>query len=173
MWSLSMNPWVNAIEAQRSVFRYWEAYFSAQKNVTQVVIHPERTCPSLAAFATGSASADYLIDDASVQLFASASRDCNPIHLDEAYAQTTRFKGRIAHGMLVGSLISALFAEKIPGAVYVSQTLSFVGPVRIGTTVTVKASVIAVHEKGRARFACICSVGERVVITGEALLLVP
>lgn len=116
------------------------------------------------------------ITEADIVLFAGISMDTNPLHLDEDYATGTRFKGRIAHGMLGASLISAVFGTKLPGpgAIYVSQNLRFKAPVRIGDTLV--ASVTAarlVPERRRVEFTTEVRVGDTVVIDGEAVLLLP
>jgi len=116
------------------------------------------------------------VTEADIVSFAEVSGDKNPVHLDADYAATTMFKQRIAHGMLSAAYISAVFGMKLPGpgAIYISQTLAFKAPVRIGDTVvaTVKC-VELVPEKKRARFETICSVGGKPVLTGEAQLMVP
>ena len=78
-----------------------------------------------------------------VEAFAQTTGDVNPVHLDEAYAATTRFKHRIAHGMLVASYISGLLGTKFPGpgTIYMSQALNFLRPVYLGDTLTVTATV--------------------------------
>lgn len=108
--------------------------------------------------------------------FAEVSGDHNPLHLDPVYAARTIFGGCIAHGMLTASYISAVFAMQLPGpgAVYVSQSLNFRGPVRVGDTVTTKVTIAELFPaKRRAMFACECTVGGRPVLTGEAILMVP
>ncbi len=117
-----------------------------------------------------------VITEADIVNFADISGDTNPLHLDDTYAETTMFKGRIAHGMLSAGLISAIFGTKMPGpgCVYVSQTLNFRAPVRIGDKVVARVEVKELIEpKGRAVFACTCKVGETTVIEGEAVILVP
>ncbi len=108
--------------------------------------------------------------------FARVSGDVNPVHLDEAHAATTPFKKRIAHGALTASYISAVFGTKLPGpgCIYVSQTLNFKAPVHIGHEVvtTVKITDL-IPEKRRAIFHCVCKVGEKTVLEGEAVLMVP
>lgn len=108
--------------------------------------------------------------------FAQISGDQNPIHLDDDYAKGTPFRRRIAHGMLSASYISAVFGTKLPGpgCIYISQTLNFKAPVHIGdrVTATVKISDLIEHRK-RAIFACACSVGEKVVLEGEAVIMIP
>jgi 3-hydroxybutyryl-CoA dehydratase len=114
--------------------------------------------------------------DAAVQAFAEVSGDRNPVHLDEAYAARTIFRGRAAHGMLLGGWISALLGEVLPGpgAIYLSQTLEFLHPVRIGAEVKVRLEVIALEPGGRkARISTVCSVGDQVVATGEATVVPP
>ncbi len=108
--------------------------------------------------------------------FAAVSGDHNPVHLDEAYAATTPFGGRIAHGMLSASYISALIAGKLPGpgTIYLSQSLKFRRPVRIGDVVTVRAEITAIDEaKARVTLATTCLVGGKAVIEGEAVILAP
>jgi 3-hydroxybutyryl-CoA dehydratase len=108
--------------------------------------------------------------------FAAVTGDDNPLHLDEAYAATTPFKGRIAHGMLSAGYISAVLGAKLPGpgAVYVSQTLSFRRPVRIGDEVTAEAKVAAIDTaRGRVTFETRCVVAGKTVVEGEAVVIVP
>jgi 3-hydroxybutyryl-CoA dehydratase len=108
--------------------------------------------------------------------FAEVTGDDNPMHLDEAYAAATPFKGRIAHGMLSAGYISAVLGTKLPGpgAVYVSQTLSFRRPVRIGDEVTAEAKVAAIDAaRGRVTFETRCVVGGKTVVEGEAVVVVP
>jgi 3-hydroxybutyryl-CoA dehydratase len=108
--------------------------------------------------------------------FAALTGDSNPIHLDEAFAAGTLFKGRIAHGMLTATFISAIFGTKLPGpgAIYISQSLNFRAPVRIGDEVTALVRVSELFpEKKRALFSCDCSVAGKTVLEGDALLLVP
>jgi 3-hydroxybutyryl-CoA dehydratase len=108
--------------------------------------------------------------------FAELTGDRNPIHLSEHFAAKTSFGGRIAHGLYTAGLISAVLGTRLPGpgAVYVSQTLNFRAPVRIGDTVEVSVTVAELHpERQRARLTCVCRVGEAVVLDGEALVKVP
>jgi 3-hydroxybutyryl-CoA dehydratase len=111
-----------------------------------------------------------------IQAFAQITGDANPIHLDEAYAKETPFRRIIAHGMLTAAYISAVFGTKLPGpgCIYISQTLNFKAPVHIGdkVTATVRISDLIEHRK-RAIFTCQCSVGEKSVLEGEAVILVP
>ena len=110
-----------------------------------------------------------------VTAFAEVSGDKNPLHLDPVYAAKTLFGGCITHGMLTASYISAVFAMELPGpgAVYVSQTLNFKGPVRVGDTVLTKVRVVGLFAvKRRALFECECTVAGKPVLSGEAMLLV-
>jgi 3-hydroxybutyryl-CoA dehydratase len=116
------------------------------------------------------------VSEADIVAFADISGDRNPVHLDPEYAATTIFKERIAHGMLSAAYISAVFGMTLPGpgAIYISQTLNFKAPVRIGDTVVTAVKVIElVPEKRRARFECVCSVNDKPVVQGEAVLMVP
>jgi 3-hydroxybutyryl-CoA dehydratase len=108
--------------------------------------------------------------------FADVSGDTNPIHLCEDFAAGTRFGQRIAHGMFTASLISALIGTTLPGpgAVYLSQSLQFLGPMRIGDVVTVVVEVVElVPTRRRARLHCECLVDGRAVLEGEAWVAVP
>ncbi len=108
--------------------------------------------------------------------FAQLTGDRNPIHLSEHFAARTPFGRRIAHGLYTASLISAVLGTRLPGpgAIYISQTLNFRAPVKIGDTVTVIVTVAElVPEKSRARLICVCKVGRQVVLDGEALVKVP
>jgi len=116
------------------------------------------------------------VDEAAIQAFADVSGDHNPVHLDEAFAATTAFKTRIAHGMLSAAYISALIAGKLPGpgAIYLGQTLSFKRPVKIGDEVTVTATITGLDaDKGRATLSTVCTVAGKTVLDGEALIMVP
>ena len=117
-----------------------------------------------------------VVSSSDVVGFAELTGDRNPIHLAEHFAAKTPFKTRIAHGLYTASLISAVLGTRLPGpgAVYISQTLNFRAPVRIGDTVDVRVQVVElIPERNRARLACTCSVGEEVVLDGEALIKVP
>jgi 3-hydroxybutyryl-CoA dehydratase len=108
--------------------------------------------------------------------FARVSGDYNPLHMDEDYAKTTQFKGRIAHGALSASYISAILGNDLPGpgAVFMELNLKFVRPVRIGDTVTSTAEVIEMVERGyRVRLAVKGEVDGKVAMKGEALVMVP
>jgi 3-hydroxybutyryl-CoA dehydratase len=116
------------------------------------------------------------ITDRDIKLFAEVSTDRNPVHLDDAYAMDTRFEGRIAHGMLTASLISAVIGEQLPGhgSVYMRQNLTFLAPVRPGDTVRAEVTVADIdHARRRVTLDCRCSVGDTVVLKGEALVLAP
>ena len=118
----------------------------------------------------------FAVGEADIAAFAEVSHDHNPVHLDEAYAATTAFKGRIAHGMLTAAYISAVLGTDLPGpgAVYVSQSLRFKRPVRIGDTVTVRVGVSAIEPRtGVITMSTACVVNGKTVLDGEALVMVP
>ncbi len=117
-----------------------------------------------------------VVTEADIVGFAEVTGDKNPVHLDAAYAAKTMFKTRIAHGMLTASYISAVFGMELPGpgAIYVSQTLNFRGPVRIGDRVIAKVTLVEMFpSKRRARFDCVCTVDGKPVLEGEAVMMVP
>jgi 3-hydroxybutyryl-CoA dehydratase len=116
------------------------------------------------------------VTEADLVLFAGISGDSNPVHMNETYAMTTPFKGRIVHGMLSASFLSTAIATKLPGpgSIYVSQNLKFRAPVRIGDTVEARVTVTEiVPGKNRVVLKTTCSVGDTVVIDGDATVMVP
>lgn len=120
-----------------------------------------------------SASVAKTVTEADIGLFAGVSTDVNPAHLNEEYARTTQFGGRIAHGMLSASFISAVLANKLPGpgTIYMSQSLKFRAPVHIGDTVTATVTVKeVVAGKRRCVLDSVCTVGGKVVIEGESVM---
>ncbi|MCS6869719.1 MAG: MaoC family dehydratase [Thermus sp.] len=124
------------------------------------------------------ASYTQTLSEAHVALFVGAVGDTNPLHVDEVYAQRSRFGGRIAQGILVAGLISTVIGTKLPGrgAIYLSQTLRFLKPTRLGDTVTATAVVKAVREREKGGVVltldtfCENQRGER-VLEGEAVVL--
>jgi 3-hydroxybutyryl-CoA dehydratase len=132
---------------------------------------------ALVAFSPGqSASLSRTITAENVEAFARVTGDTNPIHLDETYAGNTRFKHRIAHGMLVAALISELLGTRFPGegTIYMSQDLRFLKPVYLGDTVEVVATVLNYRaDKAIVSFdtAAYNQRGEK-VLGGEAVCLV-
>ncbi len=122
------------------------------------------------------ASYSQTITDADIKMFSGISGDNNPVHMDELYAKESRYKGRIAHGLLSASFFSALFGTKLPGkgCVYVSQNLEFKRPVYIGDTVRAIVEVVDVNSlKRRVFFKTTCLVKNKIVIAGYAELYVP
>jgi 3-hydroxybutyryl-CoA dehydratase len=121
-----------------------------------------------------SASFSKTITEADLVLFAGVSGDSNAMHVNEEFAAATPFGGRIAHGMLTASVISAAIANKMPGpgTIYLGQNLRFRAPVRPGETVhaTVTVTEISVGRR-RVTLSTICRVGEKVVIEGDALVM--
>ncbi len=112
------------------------------------------------------------ISENDIQQFAAASGDTNPLHLDEEFAAETRFRGRIAHGTLVGSLISAALA-RLPGlTIYLSQDLEFHNPVRIGDRLTAECEIVEDLGDDQYRLTTRVLKEETVVIDGEAVVLI-
>ena len=116
----------------------------------------------------------FLASDDKVRAFADVSEDRNPVHLDEEAGAKSLFKGRIAHGMLLGAFISATLGENLPGpgSIYLAQTLEFTHPVRIGDTVTVRVEVLSL-ERSRAVIQTQAFVGAQMVCKGEATVVPP
>ena len=116
------------------------------------------------------------ITDADIVLFAGISGDTNPIHFNEEFSGGTTFAGRIAHGMLTASLISTVIGTKLPGpgCIYLKQSLNFKAPVKTDDTITARVTIREVMaEKKRVVMDTVCSVGDVVVLDGEALIMVP
>jgi 3-hydroxybutyryl-CoA dehydratase len=116
------------------------------------------------------------VTEADVVMFAGITGDLNPAHIDQVWAQASRFGGRIAHGMLSASFISTVLAMKLPGpgTIYLSQSLRFTGPVKIGDTVTARVEVAEVMPKRRVRLTTTVRTHDGTqVIEGEAVVLAP
>jgi len=123
-----------------------------------------------------SASMAKTVTEADIILFSGVSTDVNPAHIDEEYAKTTMFGGRIAHGMLSASFISAVLGNQLPGngCIYVSQTLKFKAPVRPGDTVKATVTVKEVNvAKNRVILDTVCTVAGKTVIEGECMMMPP
>lgn len=124
-----------------------------------------------------SASREYTITDEMIRAFAQASGDTNPLHLDEAFAATTQFGRRIAHGMLTASFISAVLANDLPGSgtIYLGQEVKFRAPVFIDDTITVTIELVRYREDKRiATFSTTCTNQDgSTVLDGEAVVIAP
>jgi len=108
--------------------------------------------------------------------FAEITGDRNPVHLSEEFAAGTRFKGRIVHGILTSGLVSAVIGMKLPGpgCLYLSQTLNFLAPVKIGDEITARAEIIEVISEKRLRLRTQCfNQRNEAVIDGEAVISPP
>ncbi len=121
------------------------------------------------------ASRTNLVTEDVINAFAEVSTDKNPVHIDAEYAAGTIFKERIAHGMLSAGYISSVIGMQLPGpgCIYVTQTLNFKAPVKIGDTVATKVTVLELLPKRRVRLSTVCSVDGKPVVEGEAVMLVP
>ena len=123
-----------------------------------------------------SAELERTVTEAHINLFAEASGDFNPLHVDEAFARTTMFRRRIAHGLLPASYVSAVVGTMLPGpgALYVGQTLTFSRPTRIGDVCTARVTVKEIDRaSARVILHTACYVGGEVVLEGEATVRVP
>jgi 3-hydroxybutyryl-CoA dehydratase len=116
------------------------------------------------------------VTEARIGQFAEASDDFNPLHVDEAFAAKTAYRGRIAHGLLSASFGSAVVGMILPGAgsIFLSQTTAFHKPVRIGDVVIARVTVAAIDmESARVVLRCEGLVGDELVLDGEATVRVP
>lgn len=122
------------------------------------------------------ASVSHLITERDLILFASVSGDVNPVHLDEDFAAATPFKGRIAHGMLSGALISAAIACELPGpgSIYIGQEMSFLRPVRLGDEIRIELEVLEKLPKNRLRIATrVINQQDKKAVDGVATVMAP
>ncbi|MFX1369343.1 MAG: MaoC family dehydratase [Promethearchaeota archaeon] len=121
-----------------------------------------------------SAEVVHTVTEEDIKTFGDLSGDYNPVHFDEEWAKTTMFKGRIAHGILTAAFISAAIGMKLPGpgTVYMSQSMKFLGPVRIGDTITARVEIVDLNdEKQRVTLKTTCTNQKgKVVLDGEALI---
>jgi 3-hydroxybutyryl-CoA dehydratase len=117
------------------------------------------------------------VTEADVYLYAGITGDLNPAHVNEAYAEKTFFKTRIAHGMLTAGFISAILGTRLPGpgTIYLRQVLNFLAPVHMGDTITARAEVIEKDTaKGRLLLKTTCTNQKGTeVLNGEALVSPP
>lgn len=116
------------------------------------------------------------VTERDVALFGEVSGDTNPVHFDEGFAQATPFRGRIAHGILTASYVSTVLGMEMPGpgTIFLGLNIRFMAPVRIGDTVTAVCTVREIlPQKRRVVFDCACSVGDTVVLQGEATVMPP
>jgi 3-hydroxybutyryl-CoA dehydratase len=123
-----------------------------------------------------SASYEQTVTDADIKNFAGISGDKNPVHMSDDYAEKSKFKKRIAHGLMSASYFSALFGTKLPGegCVYVSQNLTFRKPIYIGDTVKAIVTIKDIDiKKHRLFFDTVCVVNGKTVISGDAEIYIP
>jgi len=124
-----------------------------------------------------SAQISQIITESTIELFARATGDFNPIHLDQTYAEKTMFKGRIAHGLLSVGLLSTILGTILPGhgTIYLSQEVKFLAPVRIGDIITARVEVIElIPGKNRAKFRTSClNQDGKIVVDGIAWAMPP
>jgi 3-hydroxybutyryl-CoA dehydratase len=177
-------PWRQGIEAwERAWARTAEAAWSLMSAMT---LAPPRRADAAPAYPAGrtiaelaigdSASFSKRIDQADIDAFARISGDANPVHIDEQWAEESFFKGRIAHGILTGGLISAAIGMQLPGpgTIYLSQTLKWLAPVRPGDELTATVTVREiVAERNRVVLDTVVTRGDDLVLTGEALVMPP
>jgi|TARA_R110000868_G_scaffold225999_3_gene478351 3-hydroxybutyryl-CoA dehydratase len=122
-----------------------------------------------------SAEAARVVEEADLELFAKVSGDYNPVHMDEEYARSTPFRGRIVHGALVASHISGVLGNQLPGpgAIFLALNMQFSQPVRIGDEVLTRVTVKAIDiQSRRLTMDCVCTVGGKVAMQAEAEVMV-
>lgn len=121
-----------------------------------------------------SAEVVHTVTEDDVKAFGDLSGDYNPLHFNEEWAKETIFGGRIAHGLLTASFISTAIGMKLPGpgAIYMSQSMKFLGPVRIGDTITTRVEIVDLNdEKRRITLRTLCTNQDgKTTLDGEALV---
>ena len=135
-----------------------------------------RTLIAMAIAVGDSAERTFPVTDEVLDHFGAATGDLNPMHFDDAFAATTMFGGRIAHGMLTAGFISTMIGMELPGpgAIYLGQTLQFRAPVRPGDEVRVRVEVTEYDpERRRGTLDTRAWVGEKLVVAGEARVIAP
>lgn len=122
-----------------------------------------------------SASHERTVTERDIELFGEATGDRNPVHFDEAYAKKTLFRGRVAHGALAIGFISAVLGNQLPGggSIFISASIVFKSPVRIGDTVLTVVTVKEIRERREVLMQCVCSINGRLVVEAEALVMAP
>jgi 3-hydroxybutyryl-CoA dehydratase len=122
------------------------------------------------------ASRVFAVSDEAIRAFADVSTDHNPVHVDEDFARASPFRGRIAHGMLLGAYISATLATDLPGrgAIYVSQSLNFKRAVRPGDEAEVIVTITGIDEKsGHVTLSTLAKVRGKTMLDGTAVVIAP
>lgn len=113
-----------------------------------------------------------IITEADVRKFVEMTGDDNPLHVNRSYAETTAFKDIVVHGMLGASFISTVIGTKLPGtgALWVSQNLEFLLPVRLGDELTIRCTVLKKYERERLLDldTSIVNQNSQLVLTGQA-----
>ncbi len=123
-----------------------------------------------------SAEITKIFSEEDIFLFAGIVGDRNPVHISKEYAAATKFKERVVHGILTAGLISAVIGMKLPGpgCLYLSQTLNFLAPVKIGDEITARAEIVEVISEKRLRLRTQCfNQRKEAVIDGEAIIVPP
>jgi 3-hydroxybutyryl-CoA dehydratase len=176
-WRVGLDAW------ERAWARTAEAAWSW---MGAMMLAPARRSAEAAAYPAGRTIADLAVGDSAsftkrieqsdIDAFARISGDANPVHIDEEWAEESFFKGRIAHGILTGGLISAAIGMQLPGpgTIYLSQTLKWLAPVRPGDELTATVTVREiVAERNRVVLDTVVTRGDDLVLTGEALVMPP
>lgn len=117
-----------------------------------------------------------IISEADIYKFAEITGDRNPLHISKEFAAKTKFGGLIAHGMMTAGLISAVLGTKLPGpgTIYLTQTLKFLAPVKIGDQITARLEIVEVISERRLRLKTQClNQRSEVVLDGEAIVIGP
>jgi 3-hydroxybutyryl-CoA dehydratase len=176
-WRAGMDAWERAWARTAEAAWSWMSAMTlapAQRTAAARTYPAGRTIAELAV--GDSASFTKRIEQSDIDAFARVSGDANPVHIDEKWADESFFKGRIAHGILTGGLISAAIGMQLPGpgTIYLSQTLKWLAPVRPGDELTATVTVREiVAERNRVVLDTVVMRGEDLVLTGEALVMPP
>ena len=179
LWQSSMDVWQRSVDlslqAQQDAAQLWMGQASSWEETLQEQSGALAVQEPVKLELGATASVTKQVTEMDIVAFAQLSGDVNPVHLNDAYAAQTRFKKRIAHGMLSAGLVSAVLGTKLPGpgTVYLSQNLKFRAPVQVGDEVTATATVVKQKEgKPIYTLETVCTNQDGVVVLeGEAVIL--
>ncbi len=173
LWRGVIDDWAELCTRAATIWSRPAAALGLAPNVSGFTAHGEGK--TIAELQVGdSASITRRVSQADIDSFARISGDDNPAHVDAVWAAQSPFKGRLAHGILTAGLVSAVLGTELPGpgAIYMSQTLRWLAPVRPGDILTATATITEIiAEKGRVVLETVVRRGEESVLTGEALVM--
>ncbi len=173
LWRAAIDDWAELCTRAATIWSRPATALGSAPNVSGFTVHGDgKTIEEL--HVGDSASITRRISQDDIDAFARISGDDNPAHVDEVWAAQSPFKGRLAHGILTAGLVSAVLGTELPGpgAIYMSQTLRWLAPVRPDDILTATVTITEIiAEKGRVVLETVVRHGDESVLTGEALVM--